>query len=131
MKPNEYKTFLKKTLTKNPKRAIFVTGKVGIGKSETTKQIAEELNWKFRDVRLSLLDATDLRGLPTIDKEKNKTKWTSPEFLPDDETPTLLFLDEFSNANSSIQNASLQLILDRKLGEYELPSNTRVVCAGN
>lgn len=131
MKPKQYKEFLKKVLIELPQRAIYCTGKVGIGKSEITKQIAKELNFEFKDVRLSLLDPTDLRGLPTI--ENNTTKWTKPEFLPDtdDKTNRILFFDEFSNAPGSVQNACLQLTLDRELGDYKLPDNTRIVCAGN
>ena len=133
MKPKQYKDFMKATLTQNPEQAIMVMGSVGIGKSQTTKQIADELGWEFVDIRLSLLDVTDLRGLPDIDKEKRVTYWTKPTFLPDsdDDTPRILFFDEFSNANASMQNGCLQLTLDREIGEYKLPKNTRVVCAGN
>lgn len=133
MKPTEYKNFLKAHLTLNPHRVVFVTGAVGVGKSQCTKQVADELNWEFRDIRLSLLDATDLRGLPTIDKEKKETLWTRPTFLPpqDYDKDVLLFFDEFSNANASLQNACLQLVLDRQLGEYKLPPKARVICAGN
>jgi len=133
MKTNEYKEFLKKSLMKMPHRAIFVQGPVGVGKSECTKQVVDELGFEFEDIRLSLLDATDLRGLPAIDKEKRETIWTKPVFLPDenDTKNRLLFFDEFNTSMKSMQNACLSLMLDRKLGEYTLPENTRVVCAGN
>lgn len=133
LKPSQYKDFLRKSLIKMPHRAIFVCGAVGIGKSECTKQVADELKYEFIDIRLSLLDATDLRGLPTIDKEKKETIWTKPVFLPSKnyDKDVLLFFDEFNTANKSMQNACLQLMLDRKIGEYELPEKTRVMCAGN
>lgn len=133
MKPNEYKEFLKKSLVKMPHRAIFVQGPVGTGKSACTKQVVDELKWEFEDIRLSLLDATDLRGLPAIDKEKRQTIWTKPVFLPDenDNRDRLLFFDEFNTSMKGMQNACLSLMLDRKIGEYHLPDNTRVVCAGN
>ena len=133
MKPSQYKEFIKKSLLKMPKRAVFTVGGVGIGKSECTKQVADELKFEFRDVRLSLLDATDLRGLPTIDKEKRETIWTKPVFLPPEnyDKDVLLFFDEFNTANKSMQNACLQLMLDRQIGEYQLPEKTRVMCAGN
>jgi len=131
MKPKQYKTFLKKMLIENPKQAIYVSGGGGIGKSETNKQVAEELNFKFSDIRLSLLDATDLRGMPIINKENKTTEWTRPIFLPIENEDIILFFDEFSNASPSIQNACLQLCLDRQLGEYKLPDKVRVVLAGN
>ena len=133
MKPLQWKTYLKKQFIKNPNQAVFVMGAVGVGKSMTTKEVAEELGWEFRDIRLSLLDATDLRGLPDIDKEKRETYWTKPVFLPpeDYDKDIILFFDEFSNANASIQNACLQLVLDRSIGEYKLPPKARIVCGGN
>ena len=133
MKPEQWKNYLKKQFVKNPNQAVFVMGAVGVGKSMTTKQVADELGWEFIDIRLSLLDATDLRGLPDIDKEKRETYWTKPVFLPpeDYDKNIILFFDEFSNANASIQNACLQLVLDRAIGEYKLPPKARIVCGGN
>ena len=133
MKPKQYMDFLRRSLADMPHRAIFVQGPVGVGKSECTKQVVDELGWEFTDIRLSLLDATDLRGLPAIDKEKRQTIWTKPAFLPDenDTKNRVLFFDEFNTSNKSMQNACLQLMLDRKIGEYKLPKNTRVLAAGN
>jgi hypothetical protein len=133
MRPSQFKDFMKKSLVMMPRRAIFVAGPVGVGKSECTAQVVEELGFEMRDIRLSLLDATDLRGLPTIDKDKKETVWTKPTFLPpeDYDKDVLLFFDEFNTANKSMQNACLQLMLDRQIGEYKLPERTRVMCAGN
>ena len=133
MKPIQFKDFLRKSWLKMPHRAIFVNGPVGVGKSETVKEVAEELGWELQDIRLSLLDPTDLRGLPAIDKEKRQTIWTKPVFLPDtnDTKNRVLFFDEFNTSMKSMQNACLQLMLDRCIGEYRLPDNTRVVTAGN
>src|SRR3990167_9519825 len=133
MKPDEIKEFLKKSLIKNPHRSIFIYGAVGIGKSSVVKQVAAELKFEFRDVRLSLLDATDLRGLPAIDKEKKETIWTRPVFLPPEnyDKDVLIFLDEFNTSSKSLQNSALQLTLYRAIGEYKLPDKVRIVCAGN
>lgn len=111
----------------------FVVNDIIVHNSDTVKQVCQELGFEIRDIRLSLLDATDLRGLPSIDKEAKTTLWTRPVFLPPEnyDKDVVLFFDEFSNANASLQNASLQLCLDRQLGEYKLPPRTRVICAGN
>lgn len=133
MKPIEFKSFLKKSLEKNPKRSIFVYGGVGVGKSSCVKQVADELGYELRDIRLSLLDSVDLRGLPDIDKVKKETYWTKPIFLPPEnyDKDLILFLDEFNTASASVQNACLQLVLDRGIGEYHLPERTVLICAGN
>lgn len=133
MKPTQYITFMKECLVNNPTQAIFLHGSMGIGKSEITKQIADDLDFEFRDVRLSQLDAVDLRGLPLINDKNKTTEWTQPDFLPpmDYKKKLILFFDEFNTSCVSIQNASLQLMLDRRIGGYTLPDNTRIICAGN
>ena len=43
---------------------VFIWGAPGIGKSSIVRQIAEEKEMVFLDLRLSLLDPTDLKGIP-------------------------------------------------------------------
>lgn len=43
----------------------------------------------------------------------------------------VLFLDELSAAVPDVQNAALQLVLDRRVGEYDLAPNCPIVAAGN
>ena len=43
----------------------------------------------------------------------------------------ILFLDELSAAVATVQNSALQLVLDKRVGEYDVPSNTPIVAAGN
>ena len=46
------------------KLPVFIWGAPGIGKSSIVKQIAAEQDLEFLDLRLSLLDPTDLKGSP-------------------------------------------------------------------
>lgn len=43
----------------------------------------------------------------------------------------LLFLDELSAAVPEVQNAALQMVLDKRVGEYDVPPYTPLVAAGN
>lgn len=109
---------------------VFIHGSPGIGKSYIVNDIAQKNNLEIIDVRLSQLDAVDLRGIPTI--SNNQTVWMPPVFLPTDENSSgILFLDELNSAPLSVQAAIYQLVLDRKIGEYTMPKNWRIVCAGN
>ncbi|MEA2091779.1 MAG: MoxR family ATPase [Campylobacterota bacterium] len=108
----------------------FLWGAPGIGKSSIIKQIADEKEIGFIDLRLALMDPTDLKGIPFYDKESHTALWAPPAFLPKS-GEGILFLDELNSAAPSVQASAYQLILDRKVGEYELPSGWAIVAAGN
>ena len=112
---------------------VFVWGSPGVGKSSLVAQIATQKEMKFIDLRLSLLDPTDLRGIPFFQADEKKAVWAKPEFLPDENSEEygILFLDEINSSPPTIQAAAYQLILDRKIGEYKLPKNYSIIAAGN
>ena len=43
----------------------------------------------------------------------------------------VIFLDELSAADPATQNAALQLVLDKRINEYEVPYNVPMIGAGN
>ena len=128
-------SILKKSLISmiDSKIPVFVWGNPGVGKSSIIKQIANDKNMEFIDLRLSLLDPTDLRGIPFFDSSNKSAIWAKPEFLPNSNSKAfgILFLDEINSAPPTVQAAAYQLILDRKIGEYTLPINYAIVAAGN
>ncbi len=110
----------------------FIWGAPGIGKSSIVKQIAKKNGLEFLDLRLSLLDPTDLKGIPFFDPELRQGVWASPSFLPKEpHSKGVLFLDEINTAPPAVQASAYQLVLDRKVGEYELPEGWSIVSAGN
>jgi hypothetical protein len=95
-------------------------------------QIAKDRGIGYIDLRLSLLDPTDLRGIPFFNAEKDEAVWAPPSFLPDGSVSEgILFLDELNTAAPMVQASAYQLILDRKIGEYHLPEGWSIVAAGN
>ena len=108
----------------------FLWGPPGIGKSSIVKQIALANDYEFIDLRLSLMDPTDLKGIPFYDKEAHQALWAPPSFLPR-EGRGILFLDELNSAPPAVQASAYQLILDRKVGEYSLPEEWAIIAAGN
>jgi hypothetical protein len=114
------------------KLPVFIWGAPGIGKSSIVKSIAKEQGLEFLDLRLSLLDPTDLKGIPFFNPETNEGVWAKPSFLPSKpDSKGILFLDEINTAPPAVQASAYQLILDRKVGEYELPEGWSIVAAGN
>lgn len=111
---------------------VFLWGPPGIGKSSIVAQIAKEEGIAFIDLRLSLLDPTDLRGIPFFNAKNDTAIWAPPAFLPDGtQEKGILFLDELNTAAPMVQASAYQLILDRKIGEYLLPDGWAIVAAGN
>ena len=110
------------------RRPVYLWGPPGCGKSSVIKQVAQDLGLELLDVRATLLDPVDLRGLPTV--ADGVAAWCPPAFLPR-AGRGLLFLDELAQAPPSVQAACLQLVLDRQLGEYTLPDEWCVVAASN
>lgn len=134
MKVNELKDYIRSIVKSNDPIPLMIWSGPGVGKSSAVKQVAEEMQYEFIDLRLSLLNPVDLRGLPSIDREKGTAKWLSPEFLPNAKrhgAKGILFLDEINLAPFSVMAAGYQLILDRRLGEYKLPDGWKVIAAGN
>lgn len=109
---------------------VFIWGPPGVGKSSIVASIAEKRNLDLLDIRASLLDPTDLRGIPAI--EAGKAIWTPPSFLPQDpNSKGILFFDELNAAPPLVQASLYQLTLDRRIGEYQLPDGWRILGAGN
>jgi hypothetical protein len=133
--PNKAKNSIRRALRK--KRPVFLWGPPGIGKSEVVEQITNDLpNSHFIDIRLSLWEPTDIKGIPYFDSNQGKMVWGAPSELPDEEMASaydniVLFLDEMNSAAPSVQAAAYQLILNRKVGQYKLPDNVMIVAAGN
>jgi len=133
--PNKAKTSIKHAISK--KRPIFLWGPPGIGKSDIVAQITESLpNSYLIDVRLSLWEPTDVKGIPFFDSNAGTMSWAPPSELPSEEFAKqydniVLFLDEMNSAAPAVQAAAYQLILNRKVGTYKLPDNVMIVAAGN
>jgi len=117
-------------------RPVFVWGPPGIGKSDVVHQIGEDIGAHVIDVRLSLWEPTDIKGIPFYSQDTGKMEWAAPIELPDAELAAqhdkiILFLDEMNSAAPAVQAAAYQLILNRRVGTYVLPDNVVIVAAGN
>lgn len=130
MGPKQAKKSIRKSIQK--RRPAFLWGPPGIGKSDLVKQIGDELGREVIDVRLALWEPTDIKGIPYYNADQGKMVWAPPAELPvNDDSNAIIFLDELNSAPPAVQAAAYQLILNRRVGTYELPKNVDVVAAGN
>ena len=135
LSPNKAKNALRHAMKK--KRPVFLWGPPGIGKSDIVAQVTNEFsNSHLIDIRLSLWDPTDIKGIPYFDSTNVKMVWGAPSELPDEEMAAqydniVVFFDEMNSAAPAVQAAAYQLILNRRVGQYKLPDNVIIVAAGN
>ena len=103
-----------------------------MAKSQIAQKVAAATNRRYVDVRALLLDPVDLRGIPWRDGS-DRTRWAPPAFLPPSDDPGrwLVNLEELPSAVPMVQAALYQLVLDRKVGEYELPEGASLIACGN
>jgi MoxR-like ATPase len=128
--PNEAKAAIRKCMKKQ--RPVFMWGPPGIGKSDIVKQLGAEQDRNVIDVRLSLWEPTDIKGIPFYNANLGTMSWAPPlEFPQDPEDTSILFLDELNSAAPATQAAAYQLILNRRVGTYQLPKGVTIVAAGN
>jgi hypothetical protein len=95
-------------------------------------QVATRHRVPVIDIRLSQMEPSDLRGIPfRVDRH---VEWAIPALLPDHDRhgeAGILFLDEITSAPPAVSAAAYQLILDRRLGEYQVPRHWAIFAAGN
>ena len=111
---------------------VMLWGPPGVGKSQMVAQSARRHGVPVIDVRLSQLEPSDLRGIPF--RVGDAVEWAVPAMLPDEQRhgpAGVLFLDEITSAPPSVSAAAYQLILDRRLGEYQVPAGWAIFAAGN
>jgi hypothetical protein len=128
--PNDAKRSLRKCI--KIQRPVFMWGPPGIGKSDIVKQIGQEFEREVIDVRLSLWEPTDIKGIPYYNADMGTMTWAPPAELPTaKDSNAILFLDELNSAAPATQAAAYQLILNRRVGTYVLPDGVSIVAAGN
>ena len=118
---------------------IILWGPPGVGKSSIILAVAEELGVDIVDVRLAQKDPSDMRGIPVPDESRGLVEWyLSSEWPRHPNSRGIIFFDELTAADKTLQAAAYELILDRKLGDvgegksgYKVPPGWFICAAGN
>ena len=135
MRPAQLLTILDREFTSAAEghhTPAMLWGPPGVGKSDMIRQTAQRHDVPVIDIRLSQMEPSDLRGIPF--RNDTHVEWAIPAILPDTDRhgeQGILFLDEITSAPPSVSAAAYQLILDRRLGEYQVPQGWAIFAAGN
>ena len=110
---------------------VLIWGAPGVGKTAAVRRLAQMEGYHLEVVLASIREPADFLGLPVI--SESQTRFVAPDWaqrLAQSERG-LLFLDEISTAPPAVQAALLRVVLDRVVGDLQLPPTTRIVAAAN
>lgn len=114
---------------------LYLTSKPGIAKSAIGKRIAEKTNHDYMDIRLTLIDETDVGLYPkvsTVDGvdvlDHVVPKWA----IEANKRPTIIHFEELNRASQAVRNAALQILLERAIGtDFKFNDNVLMMASGN
>ena len=110
--------------------SLLLLSPPGVGKSDVVRQAADEAGLTCRSLLGTQIAPEDVSGVPRIVGERSV--FCPPRvLLPENAEPFCLFLDELPACAPDVQKAFYSLLLERRLGEHELPAGSWVVAAGN
>ena len=112
---------------------LFI-GSPGIGKTRLAKLIAEELSADLFSLRLNNILPEDAVGLQFVDRETKQTVRYAPKWVPaadGSDGPRVVFLDEILQATDEQRKGIMSALLERYIGDNELPDNCYFVAAAN
>ncbi|HET9140029.1 MoxR family ATPase [Actinophytocola sp.] len=114
-------------------RPVHIWGPPGIGKSTLVGDFAAEVGLDCVSLLGTQLAPEDISGVPQIVLGADgvaRSRFAPPEMIARTD-PFVLFLDELNGSSAEVQKAFYQIVLDRRIGAYELPRSTIVIAAGN
>jgi len=118
---------------------LYITSAPGYAKSAIMRNIAYKMGYQYFDIRLSMVDETDVGLFPTIDEEMIENKKTrmlchvAPKWAYMANTaPTILHFEELNRSTLAVRNAALQMLLEREIGAFfKFNDNVMMCSSGN
>jgi hypothetical protein len=114
--------------------AVMIWGPPGVGKSDIVRQLGAKKKRKVIEFRTNIREPVDVRGIPVPCEKTGTTRWFVPDELPQverDGAEGYLFIDEINTGSPQMMAVMFGLVLDRRVGEYNLPPGWKIVAAGN
>ena len=111
---------------------LCIWGMHGIGKTQLVKEFAKENNFDFRYIAPAQFEEMgDLIGMPQIKDEQKTTQYLAPDWVPREEGPGILLVDDVNRADDRILRGIMQLLQNNELVSWKLPSKWMIVLTAN
>jgi hypothetical protein len=114
---------------------LNITSKPGVAKSAIGRSISEKMGFRYMDIRLSMVDETDVGLYPNV-SEIDGIKcldFVVPRWaIEANKQPTIIHFEELNRASQQVRNAALQILLERQIGtEFQFNDNVLMMSSGN
>ncbi len=132
MKPSKLAVAIKSTIL--AKKPFIIVGPPGVGKTEVIEQVAKKTNHELLVMYPAISEPTDFKGYPTYNHETREASFVpfdTLKLLIEARRPTIVLLDDFGQANQSVQAAAMHLLRARKVGEFPVSDNVTFIIATN
>jgi hypothetical protein len=116
------------------KRTILVQGHMGTGKSSLLTTLSRDLPKHtpcYFDCTTKDLGDITIPKMNQLDNADYVSYATNEELGAHHKTPIILMIDEYGKANPAVKNALLRVMLERKIGGYELHPDSLVFATTN
>lgn len=119
---------------------LYITAKPGVAKSAIARSIAAKMGFRYMDIRLSMIDETDVGLYPNVsDVEDGKSgsvkclDFVVPRWaIEANKQPTIIHFEELNRASQQVRNAALQILLERQIGvNFKFNDTVLMMSSGN
>lgn len=119
---------------------LYITAKPGVAKSAIARSIAHKMGFRYMDLRLSMVDETDVGLYPNVsdieDSSGNRIKcldFVVPRWaIESNKQPTIIHFEELNRAQQAVRNAALQILLERQIGiDFKFNDDVLMISSGN
>lgn len=117
------------------KTPVCVWGRHGIGKTEIVTDLAQRLDYRFSYIAPAQFEEMgDLVGMPRIVEHshgRQATQFAAPDWVPTEEGPGILLIDDVNRADDRILRGIMQLLQNYELVSWSLPKGWHIVLTAN
>lgn len=118
---------------------LNIISKPGVAKSAIGKSIADKMGFNYVDIRLSMIDETDVGLYPSVTEVEVDGKMVKcldfiiPRWAVNaNQRPTIIHFEELNRASQQVRNAALQILLERQIGtDFKFNENVLMMSSGN
>jgi len=114
---------------------LYITAKPGVAKSAIARSIAHKMGFRYMDLRLSMIDETDVGLYPKVSETEGTEcvdhivpRWA----IEANKQPTIVHFEELNRASQAVRNAALQILLEREIGvDFSFNEHVLMMSSGN